>query len=294
MLKKKRTIAILAIFILALVLPVTAYAGGKIADDTPPGSPDQVDGLWEPKTDEEKAIFDDIQLPAPDLIASAQEEKLQYLPITSEQNDQWERAFEQQMMELQRQLPADELAKLDTESLARYIDLASLQKASGVVIPETETQILAHSQVNLGQARHGDFLLGHGSWKPWGYWTHAAVWDAYYGNNKTLHARGYGWGVRHDATDWFKWHYSRVAVMGVRTSTYVRNNAAGYARAQVGESYTLFTSKTNQSRWYCSKLVWAGYYWRSGRSIDLDSNGGYWVTPNNLWYSAWTYVRAIG
>ncbi len=286
MFAKTRMKIILLIIILALAIPMAVYADGG-SDNTP--APD---------------ISGSIQLPDQSVIDAAQQEKLAYLPITAEQDAKWEKAFEQQMMGLQQRLSPEQLQRLDIDSLSRYIDMQSLQKAAGVTIvsPKSDdfsgiaerSASIASSSVDLGQARHGDFLLGHGSWRPWGYWNHAGVWDAYHGSSKTLHARGYGWGVRHDASNWFKWHYSKVAVMGVWSSSSVRVSAANYARAQEGEPYTLFTSKTNQSKWYCSKLVWAGYYWRSGHAINLDPNGGFWVTPNNLWYSGWTYVRSIG
>lgn len=53
-----------------------------------------------------------------------------------------------------------------------------------------------------------------------------------------------------------------------------------YCRAQNGEPYNIASSKSDQSRWYCSKLAWAG--WRYYGGIDLDADGGYWVWPIDL------------
>ncbi len=59
-----------------------------------------------------------------------------------------------------------------------------------------------------------------------------------------------------------------------------RVEARNYCRAQNGEPYDIASSKTNQSRWYCSKLAWASYKYTS--SVDLDANGGTWVWPIDL------------
>jgi Spy/CpxP family protein refolding chaperone len=282
MVNRKNTLLAVLVTALVLLAPLAVFADG--GEDFSPADtmPDQA-GL-------------DAQM----------QQKLELLPITAEQSDKWEAAFESQMMLLQQQLSPEELASLDIDTLGSKLDVNAIQAEAGVFMAKDEMAAKEgvagngwffsskkKSHVNLGAARHGDFLLGH-KWAPWGYWSHAAMWDAYGGSNKTLHARGYGWGVRHDDSNWFRTHYSRVAVLGVHTSASTRTSAAGYARAQLGEPYTLTTSKTNQSKWYCSKLVWASYYWRSGHSINLDPNGGFWVTPDNLWYTGWTYVRAIG
>lgn len=60
----------------------------------------------------------------------------------------------------------------------------------------------------------------------------------------------------------------------------VRNRALGYCAAQNGEPYSITSSKSDQSKWYCSKLVWASYRFIAG--LDLDADGGYWVWPIDL------------
>jgi len=281
---RKRILQLLAVTLFLLLVPTTAFAaqGHDPSSPNPPQPP-------QPPADLDR------YLPDAKTLEEARQQKLAVLPITEEQHNRWEQALEKQMMALRKQLPADKLATMDAESLAPYIDLKALQEAAGISdLDSFEAPIGARSHVDLGKARHGDFLLGHNGWRPWGYWNHAGIWDNGVTYWKTIHARGYGWGVRRDAWNYFLRHYSTVAVMGVWTSTTMRYYAVWYARAQLGEPYSIWTSKTNQSKWYCSKLVWASYYWWSGRRINMDPNGGYWVTPNDLWYSGWTYLRAYG
>lgn len=64
--------------------------------------------------------------------------------------------------------------------------------------------------------------------------------------------------------------------------------ARNYARAQNGEPYNISSSKSDQSRWYCSKLAWAA--WRYTAGVDLDGDGGYWVWPVDLISSRHTYM----
>lgn len=53
-----------------------------------------------------------------------------------------------------------------------------------------------------------------------------------------------------------------------------------WCAAQAGEPYVLESAKTDYSRWYCSKLPWAG--WKVKTGLDLDADGGYWVKPADL------------
>ncbi|MHB9003795.1 MAG: hypothetical protein ACYC6C_06980 [Coriobacteriia bacterium] len=69
-----------------------------------------------------------------------------------------------------------------------------------------------------------------------------------------------------------------------------RSSARRFASWQSGESYSLTSAKTDFTRWYCSKLPWAGY--RTQATRDLDANGGYWVTPADLYNDSETRVFA--
>lgn len=73
-------------------------------------------------------------------------------------------------------------------------------------------------------------------------------------------------------------------------SPYQRSSARRFASSQKGEPYVLTSAKTDYSRWYCSKLPWAGYRDRAAK--DLDANGGYWVAPVDLYNDNDTAVFA--
>lgn len=57
-------------------------------------------------------------------------------------------------------------------------------------------------------------------------------------------------------------------------------SVVNWCAAQAGEPYDISSSKTDYSRWYCSKLPWAG--WKVKTAVDLDADGGYWVKPADL------------
>jgi hypothetical protein len=59
-----------------------------------------------------------------------------------------------------------------------------------------------------------------------------------------------------------------------------------FCRRQLGKPYNISASKTDDSKWYCSKLGWAG--WKRIASRDLDADGGYWVWPVDLVNSRYT------
>lgn len=73
-------------------------------------------------------------------------------------------------------------------------------------------------------------------------------------------------------------------------SVATRERARSYCRTQNGEPYDIGSSKNDQARWYCSKLLWASY--RYVANIDLDADGGYWVWPVDLVNDTQTSVFA--
>ncbi|PKQ29708.1 MAG: hypothetical protein CVT60_03905 [Actinobacteria bacterium HGW-Actinobacteria-10] len=86
-------------------------------------------------------------------------------------------------------------------------------------------------------------------------------------------------------------HYDWAFGLYVPGTTLAQRSAARrFVSYQAGEPYVLASAKTDFTRWYCSKLPWAGY--KSQASRDLDSNGGYWVTPADLYNDAETRVFA--
>lgn len=63
-----------------------------------------------------------------------------------------------------------------------------------------------------------------------------------------------------------------------------------WCAAQVGEPYDIGSAKTDYTRWYCSKLAWAG--WRVKTGVDIDGDGGYWVKPGDVVNDAQTSTFA--
>ncbi|MDO8964804.1 MAG: hypothetical protein Q7W30_09990 [Coriobacteriia bacterium] len=67
--------------------------------------------------------------------------------------------------------------------------------------------------------------------------------------------------------------------------------ARDFAARQIGKPYDLGASKWQTSRYYCSLLVWASYWYTY--QIDLDGDRGYWVWPSDLLTSKATKVFGI-
>jgi hypothetical protein len=67
-------------------------------------------------------------------------------------------------------------------------------------------------------------------------------------------------------------------------------SVVSWCAAQAGEPYDIMSVKSDYSRWYCSKLAWAG--WKVKTGLDLDADGGYWVKPADLVNSAYTRTFA--
>lgn len=57
--------------------------------------------------------------------------------------------------------------------------------------------------------------------------------------------------------------------------------------ASVTEPYYWYSGKESNDSWYCSKIPWKGYY---QMGIDLDSDGGVWVMPDDLLNSSHTFL----
>lgn len=66
--------------------------------------------------------------------------------------------------------------------------------------------------------------------------------------------------------------------------------ARNWALRYLGRPYSVASTKTDFSTFYCSKLVWAAWRYTSG--LDLDADGGIWVWPVDLLNSR--YTRVIG
>lgn len=64
--------------------------------------------------------------------------------------------------------------------------------------------------------------------------------------------------------------------------------ARNYALRYLGRPYSVASTKTDFSSFYCSKLVWVAWRYTSG--LDLDADGGIWVWPVDLLNSRYTRV----
>ncbi|MBN1584941.1 hypothetical protein JW899_01080 [Candidatus Uhrbacteria bacterium] len=71
-----------------------------------------------------------------------------------------------------------------------------------------------------------------------------------------------------------------------------RYGAVTYIRNQAGEPFYTPTSKYTSSNWYCSKLPYKGYEYSASKNIDY--NGGYWVTPDDIYINPDLYIFASG
>ncbi len=87
--------------------------------------------------------------------------------------------------------------------------------------------------------------------------------------------------------------YDLAVILRVSTTVENRTAAVNYARQQARKPYNYnWLDKYRQDKFYCSQLVWASYYWTA--NIDLDSNGGLAVSPDNLFWDNNAYSVAIG
>lgn len=76
--------------------------------------------------------------------------------------------------------------------------------------------------------------------------------------------------------------YSRVGLWYPYMTNSQRNQIVQYMKSQLGENYS-FSSKSNTSSWYCSKLQWRAY--KQVLNIDIDYDGGSYVFPEDILYS---------
>lgn len=127
----------------------------------------------------------------------------------------------------------------------------------------------------------GDILVGLGD----SITGHAGEWDDYYysGSPSNLCVwsaqKSLGRVVRESAQAYRT--YDRGYGLWVPSVTAAARAAARtYCRSQNGEPYVLTSLKSDQSKWYCSKLPWASY--RYTANLDLDGNGGLYVWPADL------------
>jgi uncharacterized protein YycO len=148
--------------------------------------------------------------------------------------------------------------------------------------------------------RDGDIVLGSHvvNFMTWGRYNHVAiVTDAAHGKLIESTAKLFTDkpGVR--TTDWktFASPYAHVGIVRLRGATAEQlARVIRWAQAREGTSYrwpiVQGLNKMDQSRFYCSQLVWLAY--KEALDIDLDFDGGDLVFPDDLYYSE-KYVDKI-
>lgn len=132
----------------------------------------------------------------------------------------------------------------------------------------------------------GDILVVHDGNAAWGYFRHAGMYDKdldFPGGYPIIHSTPAD-GVHHVPEEVFK-HYDVQVGLKPSSDGYVAINANRNARTHNGKSYNwTFNHKEYTNSFYCSSLVWRSYY-DAGR--DIDSNGGGFVSPDDIYYSDW-------
>ncbi|BBB33311.1 hypothetical protein TTHT_1854 [Thermotomaculum hydrothermale] len=149
-------------------------------------------------------------------------------------------------------------------------------------------------------ARKGDVLLVHNGFVAWGWHAHAGIFYGGTGVYATIESNAnqnyFGDprpGVHFEPISHWNNDYDYCRIMRVNTwplSTSYRAKAAEYARAQLGKPYNFnWLWKWATDKFYCSQLVWAGYYRTSKwyARINIDANpADTWVAPDEL-YASW-------
>jgi len=116
----------------------------------------------------------------------------------------------------------------------------------------------------------------------YGYFRHAATYDS---KNRNLISAMPDIGVYRETKTFWETSYGDVSATWVQRATFTqKSNIISYLSAQIGETYNIASSKTNYDEWYCSKLPYVGYKLKA--SLDIDNDGGIWVTPDDIYYSS--------
>lgn len=194
--------------------------------------------------------------------------------------------------EVRPDVAKDPSALLVSPESAPAIDGISAPEVAPLDSASSDAVITGGNLLPITGFKDGDIIIGFNAWTV----GHAGILDATRGISlnsscvwsavkespgcvgleKPLKYRGY---------DWAAGLWVPKALLSQRTS------ARRFCSAQIGERYNLFSAKSDHSQWYCSKLPWAGYLTRAAR--DLDPNGGYWVSPADLYNDADTKVFAF-
>ena len=150
---------------------------------------------------------------------------------------------------------------------------------------------LASTLVDSNDLKPGDILFVdiYDGWCIYGYWDHIAI---YVGDGRVVEAT-YNGGVMLTPLQAFlkrdcpaKMVVKRLKEMPGRER--IIQEAVDYALAQVGKGFdhlALFTGahKIGSRAHTCAELIWRAY--KAG-GVDLDSNGGIFIWPDDIYYSS--------
>lgn len=103
----------------------------------------------------------------------------------------------------------------------------------------------------------------------------------YSSTSKIIEAPGIG-KLSHEILATTVWVSKGAVKQNVRTAQYRRDAAATHARSYLNREYNavFVNNKKKDGKVNCSQLVWAAYYY--GPGIDLDSDGGNTVWPQDI------------
>jgi uncharacterized protein YycO len=144
----------------------------------------------------------------------------------------------------------------------------------------------------------GDIILVHDGNVAWGYYRHAGMWDSDFYNGSISDLCVWEANVSpsndvHRASpSKFRGYDTAIGLYVPSATTTQRYNTTMFAAQQNKKPYSFTSSKTDYSKFYCSKLVWAAY--KEKASKDLDYDGGLYVYPDDLFDSTLTSVFAEG
>jgi len=133
----------------------------------------------------------------------------------------------------------------------------------------------------------GDILLTKGTdHTVYGYWKHIAIYagDGYVVESAAAYDAGHHvWLINGVAYTRVKDVCSRevdeVLVMRLEDNPQAVTAAVDYARNQIGKNYDRLLWKFDERSQYCSELIWHAF---RVSGIDLDSDGGLFVSPDDI------------
>lgn len=159
-----------------------------------------------------------------------------------------------------------------------------------------ETQARTQNSFDGSSTGHGAVLVAYDGSIP-GAWCsitvsgycHAGIWDRNRYNRSisspAIRTANTDLGVKWESPEyWRKFLYVREMVVWVTSEA--KRAAAVTKAASYSGPYSIFTSKSSNNAWYCSKVVWRAFW--DATSWDLDGDGGFWVFPGDIRWSPWT------